>query len=106
MEVDKVANNLNNKVLTQKIFTCLKSITETLEKGVEYVQSIDVVLVFLWVTLNIFHTYFYCFYCHFEQVNFSFTEHFRVPGCSLMEIFVSYILISRLIVGSRANKLM
>ena len=39
---------------------------ETLEKGAKYVQSndfIEVVLVFLLLTLNIFHIFFYCFYC-------------------------------------------
>ena len=31
----------------------------------------DVVLVFSLLTLNIFHTFFQCFYCYFEQVNIS-----------------------------------
>ena len=60
-------------------FTCSKSIIETLEKGVKYVQKstiikqlnllifkvkiIDVVLGFLLLTLNIFYTFFQCFYC-------------------------------------------
>ena len=29
----------------------------------------DAVLVSLLITLNIFHTFFYCFYCYFEQIN-------------------------------------
>ena len=52
---------------TQLTFTCSKSTVETLEKGVKYVQintkntrttSFDIVLVFLLLTLNIFHSFF------------------------------------------------
>ena len=58
--------------LTKLTFTCSKSTIETLEKGVKYVQkntkkyqndAIDVVLMSLLLTLNIFHTFFYCFHC-------------------------------------------
>ena len=51
-----------------------KSTIEPLEKGLKYVQSyqwkhqnnvIDVVLVFLLLTLKIFHTFFYYLYCWF-----------------------------------------
>ena len=57
---------------TRQTNTCSKATMETLEKGVKYAQSwrkrhlkdvIDVVLVSLWLTLNIFCTFFYCFYC-------------------------------------------
>ena len=53
---------------------------ETIEEGVKYVQSqqikyrndvIYVVLVFLLLTVNIFHTFFHCFYYYFEQVKVS-----------------------------------
>ena len=45
-----------------------------------YFLFIDVVLVFLLLTLNTFHTFFYSFYCCFEQVNvtwvnYNFDEH-------------------------------
>ena len=61
--------DLNKGIPTQLVFTCSKSTLETLEKGVRYVQCyqkkhqkdvIDV-LVFLLLTLNIFHTFFWCF---------------------------------------------
>ena len=42
-------------LVSQLTFTCSKSITETLEKGV---GDDDVVLVFLLLTLKIFHTFF------------------------------------------------
>ena len=42
---------------SQLTFTCSKSRTEVVEKSVKYVRS-DVVLVFLLLTLNIFHTFF------------------------------------------------
>ena len=44
----------------QLTFTSSKSTIGALEKGVKYVQSgiIDVVLVFLLLTLNTFHTFF------------------------------------------------
>ena len=51
--------------ISQLTFTCSKSTTETLEKGVKYVQSFDVivaVLMFLLSTLNIFHTFSKCPY--------------------------------------------
>ena len=53
---------------------------ETIEEGVKYVQSqqikyrndvIYVVLVFLLLTFNIFHTFFHCFNIYFEQVKVS-----------------------------------
>ena len=53
--------------LTQLTFTCAELTIETLEKGVKYVQSWqqkhqnevnDIVLVFLFLTLNIFYTFF------------------------------------------------
>ena len=70
--------------LTQVIFTCSNSTIETLEKGVKYVQSqkkhqndaIDVVLVFLILPLNIFHTIFYFSIVEFEQVNVSWVGTF------------------------------
>ena len=40
----------------QLTFTCPKLTTETLEKGVKYV--LDIVLIFLLLTLKIFHTFF------------------------------------------------
>ena len=53
------------KVISQLTFACSKSTIETLEKGVKYVQNIrmficdnDVVLVFLFLTLNIFLAFF------------------------------------------------
>ena len=54
--------------LTQLTLTCSKSKIETLEKGVKGRVFIkkrlehDVVLVFL-LTLNTFHTFFWCFCC-------------------------------------------
>ena len=53
--------------VTQLTFDCSNSTIETLEKGVKYVQSlqykhqndiIDVILVFLWLTLNILYIFF------------------------------------------------
>ena len=52
---------LQNKLttLTQLIFTCSNSTIETLEKDVKYVNDVNnVVLVFLLLTLNIFHVFF------------------------------------------------
>ena len=54
----------------QLTFICSKSTIETLKKAVEYIQSYnknknDIIvffLVFLLLTLNMFHTIFYCFY--------------------------------------------
>ena len=48
------------KNVFQLTFTGSKSTIGALEKGVKYVQSgiIDVVLVFLLLTLNTFHTFF------------------------------------------------
>ena len=54
----------------QLTFTCSKSKIETLEKGVKYVQSlqqkyqnvIDAVLVFLLLTLNLFHIFLFHIY--------------------------------------------
>ena len=61
--------------LAQLTFTCSKSAIETLEKSVKYFQRLDdaigVVLVFLLLTLKIFHTFSYCFYHYFEQENVS-----------------------------------
>ena len=57
---------------TKQRFTCSKSAIETLAIGVEYAQSeqkrhqndiIDIVLVFLLLTLNMFHIFFLCLYC-------------------------------------------
>ena len=62
--------NLNKGIPTQLVFTCSKSILETLEKVGDMFSVnkkkhqndvIDVVLVFLLLTLNIFHTFFWCF---------------------------------------------
>ena len=58
-------------IATQQTFTCLKSVIETLGKGVKYV--IDVFLVFLLLTLNIFYTL-YCSILDFEQVNVSWVR--------------------------------
>ena len=64
------------KTLSQLAFTFSKSTLKALEKGVRYVQSyqqkhqdgvIDVVLVFLLLTLTIFHSR--VFIVDFEQVN-------------------------------------
>ena len=47
------------KAPTQSVFTCSKLTVETLEKGVKYVQSLQVVLVTLLLTMmNIFHALF------------------------------------------------
>ena len=48
-----------NSASTHLILTCSKSTLETLEKGV------------LFLTLNIFHNFIYCFYRYFEQLNVS-----------------------------------
>ena len=45
------------ELFTQLTFTCLKSTKETLEKRVKYVHVNDVFLVFVLLTLNIFHTF-------------------------------------------------
>ena len=55
--------NVTNLVLTQTKFTCSNSTIETLEKVVKFVQTrqnfiIDVILMFLLLTLNIFHALF------------------------------------------------
>ena len=65
----------------QLTFTCSNSAIETLEKGVRYVQSKQqkhqngatvVVLVFLFLTFNIFHVFFFsASIADFEQVNVS-----------------------------------
>ena len=56
---------------SQLTFTCSKSRTEAVEKSVKYVRS-DVVLVFLLLTLNMFHTFFSAVSTiDFEQVNVS-----------------------------------
>ena len=58
--------------ITQPVFTCSKVTIETEEKGVKYVQKSKlkhhnvvngVVLAYLLLTLNIFNTFFWCFYC-------------------------------------------
>ena len=59
----------------QQIFTCPMSTMETLEKGVKYVQRhqnevVDVALVLLLLTLNIFHTFCSVFIGNFEHVFF------------------------------------
>ena len=57
-------------LVTQLTFTCSKSAIETLEKDQHDV--IDFVLVFLLLTLNIFHTFFSSVsIVDFEQVNIS-----------------------------------
>ena len=57
---------MDKGLTSQQTFTGSKSTIETLERGVKYVQSqqlkhqnavIDVVLIFLLLTLNIFHTF-------------------------------------------------
>ena len=55
--------NVTNSVLTQTKFTCSNSTIVTLEKVVKFVQThqnfiIDVILMFLLLTLNIFHALF------------------------------------------------
>ena len=45
-------------VYPQSAFKCSKVTIETLEQGVKYDVAIDVVLVSLLLTLNIFHTFF------------------------------------------------
>ena len=61
------------KVLPHLTFACSKSTIETFKKGVKYAKSyiIDVVLMFLLLTLNIFHTFFSVFIVSFKQVNVS-----------------------------------
>ena len=63
---------------TQQTFTCSKSTIEAIEKDVTYVQSlqkrqqndvINIVMVDLSLTLNIFHTFFSAFIVDFEQLN-------------------------------------
>ena len=64
--------------ITQQTFTCSKSTKEAIEKDVTYVQSlqkrqqndvINIVMVDLSLTLNIFHTFFSAFIVDFEQLN-------------------------------------
>ena len=64
--------------ITQQTFTCSKSTIEAIEKDVTYVQSlqkrqqndvINIVMVELSLTLNIFHTFFSAFIVDFEQLN-------------------------------------
>ena len=64
--------------ITQQTFTCSKSTIEAIEKDVTYVQSlqkrqqndvINIVMVDLSLTLNIFHTFFSAFTVDFEQLN-------------------------------------
>ena len=64
--------------ITQQTFTCSKSTIEAIEKDVTYVQSlqirqqndvINIVMVDLSLTLNIFHTFFSAFIVDFEQLN-------------------------------------
>ena len=64
--------------ITQQTFTCSKSTIEAIEKDVTYVQSlqkrqqndvINIVMVDLSLTLNIFHTFFNAFIVDFEQLN-------------------------------------
>ena len=70
--------------ISQLIITCSKSAIEIIEKIVKYPQSqqwkhrndvieviIDAVLVFLLLTLNIFHTFFRCFHSWLWTVNVS-----------------------------------
>ena len=47
--------------LSQVAFTCSKLTKESVEQGVKYANG--VALVSLLLTLNIFHTLLYCFYC-------------------------------------------
>ena len=59
---EEPALQLPNRANTQLTFTFSKSAIETLEKGVKYVKVndndvIDVVLVFLMLTLNIFYLF-------------------------------------------------
>ena len=71
---------------------CAKTIRHTLKilqhwsvnpSGANHTKTIrrqtasDVVLEFLLLTLNIFHTFLYSFYCYFEQVNVSWEYHSR-----------------------------
>ena len=64
--------------ITQQTFTCSKSTKEAIEKYVTYVQGlqkrqqndvINIVMVDLSLTLNIFHTFFSAFIVDFEQLN-------------------------------------
>ena len=51
--------NLFSSADDQLTFACSKLTVETLEKGLKHVSDVnDVVLVFLLLTLNIFHTFF------------------------------------------------
>ena len=97
LKIKNMISSLRNSVLSQQTFTCSKSTIETLEKGVkkkftkktpelchwlrsgvfivnfEHIShqndAIDVVLVSLLLTLNIFHT--------FEQVNAGWVSSFE-----------------------------
>ena len=59
----------NNLYTNQPAFTCSKLTIKPLEQGVKYVQTTGAVLVSLLLTLNIFHTLFYCFYCSLWTCN-------------------------------------
>ena len=66
-----IANKINGHIFltsvwaitVQLTFICSKSTIETPEKVKLTIRTQDVVLVFLLLTLNIFHTFFWCFYC-------------------------------------------
>ena len=73
---DKVQNarleSIFQTVDPANIYFSKSATIETIEEGVKYVQGqqykhqndvSDVVLVFLSLTLNVFHTFFYCYYC-------------------------------------------
>ena len=75
------------KKKSQTVFTCSKS---SIVKIAEYFQIltikndiIDVVLLFLLMTVNIFFAFFCCFHCYFEQVNA------RWDGCSSLRGLLS-----------------
>ena len=62
---------------TQLALTCSKSTKKNNRKRCKICSKLiikTVVPVFLFLTLNIFHTVFQCFYCYFEQVNVSWGQ--------------------------------
>ena len=81
--LDKVLNT--SLLINQLTLTCSKSTMETLEKVAKYVQSltiktpgnvIDVVQVFLLITLKIFTPFSSVSIVDFEQVNVSWVKFF------------------------------
>ena len=96
-------------MLTQLAFTCSKLTIEILEQGVKYIQKYTIktlasftangiVLVFLLLTLNIFHILFQCFYRqlqsskHFEPNILKVLINCSHKTTSLYDIFIGRII--------------